>query len=208
MQDTFLKTARNIIDNEDIEAITIRKVADLAGYNSATLYLYFADLDELVTLSLVGYLEDYSSMIVSSVDQMQTALTSYLYSWKVFCRFATIRPHMFWRLFFMPHNKPLAEIVERYYEIYPRRQERLTESVCAMLVQGDLLQRNMAVLRPLVPEGLVEERNLELINVLTVNYFRSLLSDFIKHLDEISLSDDSLAQQMNVANLFLLGLQK
>ncbi len=30
---------------EGMEAITLRKVADLAGYNGATLYNYFKDLD-------------------------------------------------------------------------------------------------------------------------------------------------------------------
>ena len=34
----FIEAAQNIMENEGIENITLRKVADMAGYNSSTLY--------------------------------------------------------------------------------------------------------------------------------------------------------------------------
>ncbi|MDX5609295.1 TetR/AcrR family transcriptional regulator, partial [Clostridioides difficile] len=43
----FIEAAQNIMENEGIENITLRKVADMAGYNSSTLYKYFKNLDHL-----------------------------------------------------------------------------------------------------------------------------------------------------------------
>ena len=44
----FIEAAVKIIDEEGIEGVSIRKVADIAGYNSATLYNYFDDLPHLL----------------------------------------------------------------------------------------------------------------------------------------------------------------
>lgn len=52
MMGYFIDAANQIIENEGIESVTIRKVADIAGYNSATLYNYFNDLNHLLFLLL------------------------------------------------------------------------------------------------------------------------------------------------------------
>jgi len=44
----FLAAAREIIKNEGVENVTVRKVADMAGYTYPTLYHYFADLNALL----------------------------------------------------------------------------------------------------------------------------------------------------------------
>ena len=49
---TFIRCTREIIDLEGIQQVSIRKVAQTAGLNSATLYLYFDDADELITLAV------------------------------------------------------------------------------------------------------------------------------------------------------------
>ena len=44
----FVDATIEIIEKEGYEAVTIRKVADIAGYNSATLYNYFDNLEHLL----------------------------------------------------------------------------------------------------------------------------------------------------------------
>lgn len=44
----FLEAAKELILNEGVENISVRKVADLAGYSYATIYNYFKDLNELL----------------------------------------------------------------------------------------------------------------------------------------------------------------
>ena len=55
----FIQAAREIIDSEGLGKLSIRKIANLTGMNSATLYLYFPDSDVLTTMALMGYLETY-----------------------------------------------------------------------------------------------------------------------------------------------------
>ena len=44
----FVEAVQKIIEEEGIDAVTIRKVSKLAGYNPATLYNYFDNIDYLV----------------------------------------------------------------------------------------------------------------------------------------------------------------
>ncbi|KUO60919.1 MAG: hypothetical protein APF84_13935 [Gracilibacter sp. BRH_c7a] len=44
----FLNATKEIIVHEGVENVTVRKVADITGYSYATLYNYFADLNELL----------------------------------------------------------------------------------------------------------------------------------------------------------------
>lgn len=44
----FLEAAKEIIVNDGAENISVRKVADIAGYSYATIYNYFTDLNELL----------------------------------------------------------------------------------------------------------------------------------------------------------------
>ena len=174
---SFIKAAAQIIDEDGADQVSIRKVAALAGYNSATMYLYFKDIDELVTLSCVSYLEGYCRELAADADLMQTDLQTYFHTWEVFCRYAFSQPQIFNHLFFGSHSVPLNEIVDRYYRIYPDFLDSLDGTVHDMLLQGDLSDRNLQVLRPLVGDGVVAADKLELVNSLTLGYFRTLLEE-------------------------------
>lgn len=43
----FIEATAAIIEEEGYDHITIRKIADKAGYNSATIYNYFSELSHL-----------------------------------------------------------------------------------------------------------------------------------------------------------------
>jgi AcrR family transcriptional regulator len=45
MMGYFLEATKTVIDTEGIFAVTIRKIASMAGFNSATVYNYFENLN-------------------------------------------------------------------------------------------------------------------------------------------------------------------
>ena len=161
----FIRCAREIIDLEGIQQVSIRKVAQTAGLNSATLYLYFDDV------------ENYCRTLAADIPHLQSAYEIYLHTWKVFCLHAFSHPLIFYHLFFRPHSKPLAETVLRYYEIYPGQLAVTDGPVREMLLAGDLEARNQKVLAPLAQEGFFPAAHLPLINDLTICYFRKLLEE-------------------------------
>lgn len=202
---TFLDATRGIIDAEGVSGVSIRKVAANAGYNSATLYLYFKDVDTLITLASIGYLEDYCRMLANSNIQVADPVDAYLYSWTLFSRHASVRPDVYHHLFFEEHSTPLDESVSFYYSIYPEQLANISDTVLEMLSRGKFEERNAAMLQPLVKRGLVKEENVELVNALTISYFQVLLERLMKS-NDYSMSDDSISVKMEEANRFLLHL--
>lgn len=66
----FLDAVKELIVSEGVEAVSVRRVADAAGYSFATLYKYFADLNELLW-------DAKQEMILDLVEIMQKNIRDY-----------------------------------------------------------------------------------------------------------------------------------
>ena len=55
----FINATEELIHEIGINKITLRKVADRAGYNSATLYNYFENLDHLIFYAAMKNIKEY-----------------------------------------------------------------------------------------------------------------------------------------------------
>ena len=174
---SFLRCTRDIIDFDGIEHVSIRRISQAAGFNSATIYLYFKDADELVTLACMGYLEAYCRTLAADLPQLRSSREIYVHTWKVFALHAFSNPQIFYHLFFADHSRPLNQIVARYYEIYPGQLLSTDATIREMLLKGDLRERNMQILQPLCEAAGCSADKAELINDLTVCYFKMLLEE-------------------------------
>ncbi|MEX1376262.1 MAG: TetR/AcrR family transcriptional regulator [Eubacteriales bacterium] len=48
VKDAFAQTAKDIIEQSGVQAVSVRKVAEQSGYSLRTIYNYFTNLDELL----------------------------------------------------------------------------------------------------------------------------------------------------------------
>lgn len=58
MRGYFVEAAKNLIKGEGIKSVSVRAVADHAGYSFATMYNYFRDLNELIFLCVQDFQEE------------------------------------------------------------------------------------------------------------------------------------------------------
>lgn len=177
MVDIFLRATRKIIDSEGINSVSIRKVATAAGYHSSTLYLYFRNLDELVTFACMGYLVGYCRKMADAAPQMKTPRDVYYKTWEIFCNCAFESPQVFQQLFFSEHDLPLGEMVKRYYKVYPHQLDSMDVAVTEMLTAGELDDRNIHILRPLAAELGYDEEETLMVNTMTTCFFKRLLAE-------------------------------
>lgn len=198
----FVDVTRSIMDREGADQVSIRKVAKSAGYNSATMYLYFKDVDELITMASLSYLVDYCRALAQAQKSWRSARETYIYAWGIFCRHAFLYPHVFYRIFFFPHSTPLEQTIERYYEIFPHQLDNIDGAVYRMLRGGTLESRDYRVLRPLVEEKAMGEQSAALVSSMAVGYFRKLLSEKCELGDQVD--DAAQAQRQVEAVRFLL----
>lgn len=55
----FIEATQELILKEGLENLSIKKIAEKAGYNSATIYNYFENLEVLILYASINYLKDY-----------------------------------------------------------------------------------------------------------------------------------------------------
>lgn len=68
----FLDSAKNIVRSEGIEALSVRSVADRAGFSYATLYNYYKDVKELSYMSACEFIDEGKDYVLKSEFAEQT----------------------------------------------------------------------------------------------------------------------------------------
>lgn len=177
---------------EGMGALTLRKVAKKAGYNSATLYNYFRDLDHLEMYASMKYFQTYNQKLALYIANMQGELLRFRSAWVFFCDSAFQHPHAFYNLFYGKYSGELADIIREYYEVFPEELGTLDGVVLDMLMGGTLPERNMRLLRPLVACGYLTDEEAPVCNEIILYCFKELLSEKMQqgeHLDNQALID-------------------
>ncbi|MDO5111120.1 MAG: TetR/AcrR family transcriptional regulator [Clostridia bacterium] len=172
----LIRITNELIHREGLGAVTIRKIAQEAGLNSAILYKYFADLDELLMFACVDIFKAYPRELAQSEKRMELASPEkvYLITWELFCKHAFAYPECMHHLFFGKHSDQLGHVVADYYELFPEQLAGMSDDLQVMIRTSKLRARNLEVLRPLL-RGREPEARLNLINDLTVSFFHTLL---------------------------------
>ena len=200
---TFIRAARGIIQDEGIEKVSIRKVANLTGLNSATMYLYFPNSDALITMACMSYLEKYCRTLAADMPLMQSKRDAFVHSWEVFSQYAFADPKIFRHLFYTGHSFDMEELINTYYRLFPHQLDDISETMVDMLHAGDINARSMHILTPLAEElGFSRERT-EMVNELVVCYFRLLLEERCQNADSMVLSEQLTAKLMRVLRFLL-----
>ena len=84
----LIESTRKRIKAEGLSGVTIRSIAQDASLNSAVLYKYFENLDELLLFACVDTLRDYTAALLEAEASTEafTPRERYMTSWTLFCR--------------------------------------------------------------------------------------------------------------------------
>ena len=176
----FINAASELMENEGMESLTLRRVAKRAGYNSATLYNYFKDLDHLTVYASMKYFEDYNRNLARYLADEQDAFQRFLFMWRFFCASAFRHPHAYYNLFYGKYSGELTEIIHAYYEVFPEELGELDDSVLEMLTCGSLVERNWQMLQPVLEGASLSLEERESMNEIILYCFKELLTQKIQ----------------------------
>lgn len=176
----FINAASELMENEGMESLTLRRVAKRAGYNSATLYNYFKDLDHLTVYASMKYFEDYNRNLARYLADEQDAFQRFLFMWRFFCASAFRHPHAYYNLFYGKYSGELTEIIHAYYEVFPEELGELDDSVLEMLTCGSLVERNWQMLQPVLEGASLSLEEREAMNEIILYCFKELLTQKIQ----------------------------
>ncbi|MBY1471190.1 TetR/AcrR family transcriptional regulator [Clostridioides difficile] len=190
----FIEAAQNIMENEGIENITLRKVADMAGYNSSTLYKYFKNLDHLISFASIKYFKDYNLNISRCIENVNDEYKKYIIMWKLFCKHSFDNAQAFYQVFFNLSSDELSYITKQYYDMFPEDLGIHDSDISLMITGESIKERNKILLNNLVDTGYIPAKDLDIINDIIISSYQNLL--FLKKNTGKNSDDDELTMKM------------
>ena len=129
MMKYFIDAAKTLMKQEDMKEISVRKIADLAGYSYATLYNYFRDLDHLLWYVIIDILDELAEKIQKVVeDENTTGIDKIKEACRIYIYYFLENPNAF-RLMFTNHpGVPPEDIVPMLQQ--PSIGVIITKMVC------------------------------------------------------------------------------
>lgn len=111
----FVDAAKEIILRDGMEGVSVRKVAEIAGYSYATLYNYFSDLNQLLqavkhemVIDVVTYMDGAADPAVHGADAIKRLNRKYM-------EYFLNHPHVF-RFFYSFRQSGEPEQAERHFD--------------------------------------------------------------------------------------------
>ncbi|EGT3748507.1 TPA: TetR/AcrR family transcriptional regulator [Clostridioides difficile] len=190
----FIEAAQNIMENEGIENITLRNVADMAGYNSSTLYKYFKNLDHLISFASIKYFKDYNLNISRCIENVNDEYKKYIIMWKLFCKHSFDNAQAFYQVFFNLSSDELSYITKQYYDMFPEDLGIHDSDISLMITGESIKERNKILLNNLVDTGYIPAKDLDIINDIIISFYQNLL--FLKKNTGKNSDDDELTMKM------------
>lgn len=182
----FIEATQLIIQKKGMEAVTIRKVAEIAGFNSATLYNYFQDLDQLLLYASLNHLTSYNQKIIQESFAGKDWYDVLLLTWEEFSDISFTYPDAFLQIFFNKHSDSLAAICNSYYELFSEEKVDDANEWHSILTDFNLYNRNKAILTKIYSDPTVSEENLDITNELMISAYHLLLEYRVSNKEEYS----------------------
>lgn len=171
----FIEAADKLIEEEGMEGVSLRKVARGAGYNSATLYNYFENLDHLIFYAAMKYIKDYAMALKNYLKGTENAMDRFLKVWECFCDYAYDKPEIYNAIFFPKLDKDVEHYVREYYELFPDELNSDHATISTMLLKRNLSDRAMTIMDDCVDEGYIDLKDAECANDMTLVIFEGIL---------------------------------
>lgn len=171
----FIEAAWKIEDSEGLEAITARKVADLAGYNVATLYNYFENLDHLLAFASLRHLRNYALALPKYTEGIENPLILYMKTWECFNYYGFLEPAVYKNLFFGKFTWNYNASLETYYNIFPEQLPKDGLRFYPMLHERELHKRDYKCLLASAEAGYIPMDKVKIISDMNVLIYRGML---------------------------------
>ncbi|MFT8319663.1 MAG: TetR/AcrR family transcriptional regulator [Bacillus sp. (in: firmicutes)] len=177
----FIDATSEIIETEGIDKVTIRKVADKAGYNSATIYNYFSEVSHLIFFASMKFLKEYTEDVSVQMGKGKNSLEKYLLAWESFCKHSFRQPQIFHAIFIMDLGDNPENLLEHYYQLYPADLTNIDEHIKPILVERNLWKRGKSILELAQQEGLLKAENVEAVNEMTILIWQGMFTNVLNN---------------------------
>ena len=177
----FIDATEELIKTEGIQQVTIRNVAEKAGYNSATIYNYFSEFSHLLFFASFKFLSPYLSKVIKEMEKQKDPVQKYIVAWECYSEHSFSNPDIFNAVFLMDLGDHPENMLDRYYELYPPDLLDIPEELHPLLLDRNITSRGRVALSGIVSAGLLSEESAEELNELTNLVWQGMFSNLLNN---------------------------
>lgn len=152
----FIDACKDLIDELGIENLTIRNISDKAGYNSATLYNYFENLDQLIALTLLDSVKPYFYSINVLYRKEISATYLFFVTWREYAKFSFEKPQTFKKVFESDQSNDILKYIDSYFEFFPSEHY---DEVRQFVFGKNIQIRDEEMVQLLIKENVLKENS-------------------------------------------------
>lgn len=168
----YVRIAAKIMEEEGIDALSIRRVAKEAGCTSAVLYRHFDNKKHLAMIAAVKYLTSYIESFIRQYDRNDISyIQKDLIDWKLFISEAFYNKNYYELFFYGEKETAIAESLFEYYQLFPCEGRKFDGLAASIALNTNLEERCQIALRRSVNFGMITFENATVLSKLTATIF-------------------------------------
>lgn len=171
----FIKAANELILEQGINHISLRKISKKAGYNTATLYNYFENIDHLLFMASMPFLKKYIQDVEKYILSAKNAMDRFYIIWECFCCHAFKNPEIYSILFFPNSKVDYSKEMTHYYQLFPYELKGIQGPTLEMFQKTTLHERGLEIIKKCAEEGYIKNHDATELNDITILLFEALL---------------------------------
>lgn len=188
MMGYFIDAAIQIIDEEGVEAVSARRVAELAGYSYATIYNYFKDLNDLLWHCVPEYINRLTALVDPEKLSGPTGADKLRHACRAYAQFFVDHPHSF-RFMFLTDMGRESSVVKEEFPEPPFARSLIT------------------ILSQCAAEGSIEPQDIPALTSLVGFVVNGALMFFVTRRMEVSQEEFFRQLDISLTPIFKLGVK-
>ena len=180
----YIQKANEIIKNEGVGAVSIRRIAKEMGCSTASLYRHFSNLSELLYYAELRNLEPYIGRLNKAQKSWDNIWDIYVGVWDCYSREAFKHPDAYNLLFFKYSNSKMQRSIREYYEMFPSDIEKTNRFFYEMLQTPDFFSRDFEMCKKCIRANAITYENAVRLNrmvcMLFKGYFKTVLDEGVE----------------------------
>ncbi|MDN4084477.1 TetR/AcrR family transcriptional regulator [Paenibacillus polymyxa] len=155
----FIEATQSIIEKDGVENVTIRGVSSLAGYNSATLYNYFDNLNQLISFSLINSVLEYFVSLSNIITSDNKSYITFLLTWREYAIFSFQKPEMYTHIFYSKYSDDVLSQVACYLELFPNPNFSKESEIQKRILGASIEERDNLIADPCIKDGYIDNKD-------------------------------------------------
>lgn len=158
--------------------VKIRAVAEAAECSTTAVYKHFDDLDDLVRIASVRFLENYICRTQAVLSETADPMEVLTITWREFAAVAFENIDVYLELFWGRYKSQLGDAIFTYYQLFPQEWKQLGGLFTSTFFNNEIKERNYIIVRRAAAMGYFCYDDAKLISDLQCYLIHGVLLDY------------------------------